>query len=70
VDLPLLVSVEATGVCIPIGNNEILLASVYKSPGCAWSDADITELFLFWQVTLMLNTRFGIVKFQTLQASK
>jgi hypothetical protein len=44
VDLPPLVSVEATGVCIPIGNSEVLLASVYKSPGCAWSDADITEL--------------------------
>jgi exonuclease III len=30
VDLPNLVSVEATGICIPIGNSEILLASVYK----------------------------------------
>jgi hypothetical protein len=29
VDLPPLVSVEATGVCIPIGNTEILLAAVY-----------------------------------------
>jgi hypothetical protein len=33
VDLPNLVSVEATGVCIPIGNNEVLLAAVNKSPG-------------------------------------
>jgi hypothetical protein len=33
VDLPPLVSVEATGVCIPIGNSEILLASVYKFSG-------------------------------------
>jgi hypothetical protein len=44
VDLPPLVSVEATGVYIPIGNSEVLLAAVYKSPGRAWSDADITEL--------------------------
>jgi hypothetical protein len=35
-DLPPLVSVEATGVCIPIGNSEVLLAAVYKSPGRAW----------------------------------
>jgi hypothetical protein len=44
VDLPPLVSVEATGVCIPIGNSEVLLEAVYKSPGRAWSDADIIEL--------------------------
>jgi hypothetical protein len=36
-----LVSLEATGVCIPIDNSEILLAAVYKSPGRAWIDADI-----------------------------
>jgi endonuclease/exonuclease/phosphatase family metal-dependent hydrolase len=47
VDLLPLVSVEATGVCIPIGNSEVLLASVYKSPARAWSDADITELLSF-----------------------
>jgi hypothetical protein len=47
IDLPPLVSVEATGVCIPIGNSEILLASVYKSLGRVWSDADITELLSF-----------------------
>jgi hypothetical protein len=44
IDLPPLIPVEATGVCIPIGNSEILLAAVYKPPGRAWSDADITEL--------------------------
>jgi hypothetical protein len=27
VDLPPLVSVEATGVCIPIGNSEVLVAA-------------------------------------------
>jgi hypothetical protein len=47
VDLPPLVSVEATGVCIPIGNQEILLAAVYKFPGCNWNDADINELLSF-----------------------
>jgi hypothetical protein len=46
-DLPPIVSVVATGVCIPIGNSEVLLAAVYKSPGRAWSDADITELISF-----------------------
>jgi hypothetical protein len=44
VDLPPLVLVEATGVFIPILNSEVLLAAVYKSPGCAWSDADTREL--------------------------
>jgi hypothetical protein len=43
----LLVSVEATGVCIPIGIREILLAAVYKSQGRIWRDADITELLTF-----------------------
>jgi hypothetical protein len=33
VDLPPLVSVEAIGVCIHIGNQEVLIAAVYKSPG-------------------------------------
>jgi hypothetical protein len=44
VALPPLISIQATGVCIPIGNNEILLAALYRLPGRAWSDADITEL--------------------------
>jgi hypothetical protein len=47
VDLSLLVSIEATGVCIPIGNSEVLLAVVHKSPGHACSHADITELLSF-----------------------
>jgi hypothetical protein len=47
VGLPPLISLEATGVCIPIGNQEILIAAVYKSPGCAWNDAEITELLGF-----------------------
>jgi hypothetical protein len=32
VDLPPIDSIKATGVCIPIGNSELLLAAVYKSP--------------------------------------
>jgi hypothetical protein len=44
VDLHPLISVEATGSCIPIGNQEILLAAIYKCPGRNWNHADITEL--------------------------
>jgi hypothetical protein len=47
VDLPPLNSLEATGVCIPIGNSELLLTAVYKPPGKAWRDADIIELLNF-----------------------
>jgi hypothetical protein len=43
VDLPP-ISIEAMGVCIPTGNSEVLLATVCKSPGHAWNDADINEL--------------------------
>jgi hypothetical protein len=44
VDLPPLVSVEATRGSAHLLVTEILLAAVYKSPGRTWSDADITEL--------------------------
>jgi hypothetical protein len=47
VDIPPLISVEATGVCIPIGNQDILIAAVNKSPGRIWNDEDITELLSF-----------------------
>jgi hypothetical protein len=53
VDLLPFVSIEATGVCIPILNSEVLLAAVYKSPGCAWSDADISELLSFRHKTVL-----------------
>jgi exonuclease III len=53
VDLPPLNSLEATGVCIPIGNSELLLAAVYKSPGKAWRDADIIELLNFRRKTVL-----------------
>ncbi|PNF29728.1 hypothetical protein B7P43_G12159 [Cryptotermes secundus] len=59
-DLPPLVSVEATGVCIPIGNSEVLLAAVYKSPGRAWSDANITELLSFRRKSILAGTGLGI----------
>jgi hypothetical protein len=47
VDLAPLVSIEVTGVCIPIANGEVQLGAVCKSPGHAWNDADITELLSF-----------------------
>jgi hypothetical protein len=39
IDLP-----PATGGCIPVGNSEVPLATVSKSPGHALNDADIIEL--------------------------
>jgi hypothetical protein len=44
VDIPPLISVEASGVRLSIGNREILPAAVYKSLGLTWSDADSAEL--------------------------
>jgi hypothetical protein len=44
IDLAPLISTQATGVYIPIGNNEVFLAAVYTSPSRAWSDADILQL--------------------------
>jgi hypothetical protein len=49
VDIPPLDSLEATGVCIPIGNSEVLLAV----PGRDWSDADITELLSFRRKSIL-----------------
>jgi hypothetical protein len=72
-DLPPLVLVEATGVCLPIGVNEILLATVNKFPGRVWIDADVSELLNFRNKSLVvgdLNTRspVGNNQFQTHQA--
>jgi hypothetical protein len=53
VDLHPFASVESTGVCILIGNNEVLLAAVYRSPGHTWNDADITELLSFRRKSLL-----------------
>jgi hypothetical protein len=48
-----LVSVEATGVCVSFGNNEVLLAAVYESTGRAWSGADIIELLSFRRKSIL-----------------
>jgi hypothetical protein len=61
VDLSPLVSVEATWVCILIGDSQVLLASVYNSAGRAWSDADITELLSFRRKSILtgdLNAKY------------
>jgi hypothetical protein len=74
VDLPPLVSVEATGVSTPTGNSEILLAAVCKSPGCNWSDADICDLLSFINECILagdLNAKhpfFILVQFEAIQA--
>jgi hypothetical protein len=65
VDLPPLASIEDVGVCTPIDKTEVLLAAVYKSPGHAWNDTDITELLIFRHKSLLvgdLNAKhpFGI----------
>jgi hypothetical protein len=56
-----LVSVEATEVCISIGDSEVLLAAVYKSPGRDWSDADTIELLSFRRKSILagdLNAKY------------
>jgi hypothetical protein len=65
-ELPPLVSVEATGVCIPFGNSELLLIAVCKSPGQAWNYTYITELLSFRHTSLLAGDLkakhpFGIV---------
>jgi hypothetical protein len=47
VELPPVLTVEGTVICIPIGNAEMFLAAVYKSPRRLWSGTDITELLAF-----------------------
>jgi hypothetical protein len=47
VDLPPLVSVEATRFYIRIGNSKVLRAAVYMSPEHAGNDAGIIELLSF-----------------------
>jgi hypothetical protein len=62
VDLLPLLSVEKTAVCIPIGNTEMLLASVYKSPLRAWRDADITELLNFRAKSILVGGSLNLSK--------
>jgi hypothetical protein len=52
VDLPPLVSVEATRVSTPNGGSKILLAAVSKSPNPAWID-DIIELLNFTDKSIL-----------------
>jgi hypothetical protein len=47
VDLPPLVSIEATGICIPTDKCEVLLAAIYKAPNHTWCDIDTIELLRF-----------------------
>jgi hypothetical protein len=61
VELPALVSVEAAGVCIPAGNDVVLLAAVYKSPGRPWNNTDILKLLGFKEKTILagdLNAKY------------
>jgi hypothetical protein len=53
VNLPPLLSVEATGLRIAIGNTETLLTAAYKSPQIVWSDIYITELSHFRNKTIL-----------------
>jgi hypothetical protein len=53
VDLPPLVSIEATGIFKPIRNSELLLAAVCKSTGYAWNDANIIEVLTFRHKSLL-----------------
>lgn len=46
-DLPSLVSVHATGICIPIGNSKVLLLALYIPPGHLWCNMDFIELMRF-----------------------
>jgi hypothetical protein len=55
VDLPPLLSVKATGVCIPIGNTEILFAAVHKFPQRLWSYTDVTELLVFRNKSILVG---------------
>jgi hypothetical protein len=62
-----LLSVEATGVCIPIGNTEMLLAAVYKSLQRLWTDTDITELLGFRNKSMLagdLNAKHPVWNIQ------
>jgi hypothetical protein len=72
-DLPRLVPTEATGICIPIGNSELLLAAVHKSPGHAWSDADISEVLNFRRKSLLagdLNVKHPVLNSVVLNPSR
>jgi hypothetical protein len=54
-NLPPFLSVEATGVCISIGNTELLFVAVYKFSQTLWSDTDITELLGFRNKSILAD---------------
>jgi hypothetical protein len=71
-DLPRLVSIDATGVCIATGNSEMLLAVVSESPGHDCNDTDITEFLTsdisrYSQEISMINIYFVTAYFPSLQ---
>jgi len=43
-DLPPIVLIGATRICVPVGNSEVLIAAVHKPPGRACSDANVIDL--------------------------
>jgi len=47
VELPPVFSREETGICVVIGNREVLLTPVYNSLGRARNDADVTDFLRF-----------------------
>jgi hypothetical protein len=52
-ELALFASIGATGICIPIRKSEMVLAALFKPPGHAWNDADITQLLSFRHKSLL-----------------
>jgi hypothetical protein len=75
VNLPPIGSVEATGVCKPTGNSEMMIPALHKAPGHNWSNADITELLSFINKCILAadpNAKhpfyFRIAQFQTIWA--
>jgi hypothetical protein len=61
IDLPPLVKLLVTWVCIQTGNIKVLLAAVCKSPGHAWNDTDITEFLSFRHKSVLaedLNAKY------------
>jgi hypothetical protein len=63
IDLPPLNSTEVTGVCIPIGNTQMLLAVVYRFLKRVWYDTNITEVLGFRNKSIIagdLNSKHSL----------
>jgi hypothetical protein len=54
VHLPPLLSAESAGLCMLIGNSEMLFGAVYKSPQILWSDTNITVLLPFRKKSILI----------------